>query len=325
MTRTVYERHTNTLFATALRRTDFATLFLDQVLAGRPARIRKVETQTRHAVHSGTIDLDLHLEGGMRVLVENKIDAGYSVTREGAPQPERYAASVAALRARGIQACSILLAPQVYLTASRFASAFDHALSYEALRPGLSGVDLALLDAAIAQAEAPHEPEPNGATGDFFAAYTQHASKHWPDLVIKHNPNGNGVRPTGSNTIYFVVPRMLRDWSDVPRPRMSLQCRDSNAPSASVKIMIGGLGPHAHRIAAPPSLMDIGGYLRSAGQSLGFVIDTPRLDTPRLDTQRPLQAQLSNADAGLAAADRLRCWWNGSGDAVTAMVQRAAA
>lgn len=320
MTRTVYERHTDKLFAAALCRTDFATLFLNQVRAGRPARIRKVETQTRHAVHSGTIDLDLHLEGGIRILVENKIDAGYSVTREGAPQPERYAASVAALRARGVQAFSILLAPQIYLTASRFASAFDHALSYEALRPGLSGTDLTLLDAAIAQAAAPYEPEPNDATADFFAAYTQHASKHWPDLAIKHNPNGNGVRPSGSNTIYFVVPRMLRDWSNVPRPRMSLQCRDSNAPSASVKIMIGGLGPHAHRIAAPPGLLSIGGYLRSAGQSLGCVIDTPGLDT-----QRPLQAQLSDVDAGLAAADRLRCWWNGSGDAVTAMVQRGAA
>lgn len=235
MTRTVYERHTDTLFVAALCRTDFAMLFLNQVLAGRPARIRKVETQTRHAVHSGTIDLDLYLEGGIRFLVENKIDAGYSVTREGAPQPERYAASVAALRARGIQAYSILLAPRVYLTASRFASAFDHAVSYEALRPGLSGADLDLLDAAIAQAEAPYEPEPNDATGDFFAAYTQHASKHWPDLVIKHNPNGNGVRPTGSNTIYFVVHRMLRDWSDVPRPRMSLQCRDSKARNVLAK------------------------------------------------------------------------------------------
>ena len=320
MTRTVYERHTDTLFAMALSRTDFAKLFLDQVLAGRPVRIRKVETQTRHAVHSGTIDLDLHLEGGMRIIVENKIDAGYSVTREGIPQPERYAASVSALRARGIEASSILLAPQVYLTASRFASAFDHALSYETLRPGLSGADLALLDAAIAQAEAPYEPEPNGATGDFFAAYTQYAATHWPDLAIKHNPNGNGVRPSGSNTIYFVVPQMLRDWSNVPRPRMSLQYRDSNAPSASVKIMIGGLSPHAHRIAAPPSLLAIGGYLRPAGQSLGCVIDTPRLDT-----QRPLQAQLSDVDAGLAAADRLRSWWNGSGESVTEMVQKAAA
>lgn len=320
MTRTVYERHTDTLFAAALCRTDLSTLFLSQVLAGQPARIRKVETQTRHAVHSGTIDLDLHLEGGMRILVENKIDAGYSVTRKGAQQPERYAASVAALRARGIQACSILLAPRIYLAASRFASAFDHAVSYEALRPGLVGADLALLEAAIAQAETPYEPEPNDATADFFAAYTQHASRHWPELAIKHNPNGNGVRPSGSNTIYFVVPRMLRDWSDVPRPRMSLQCRDSSAPSASVKIMIGGLGPHVHRIAAPSGLRAIGGYLRSAGQSLGCVINTPRLDT-----QRPLQSQLSDVDAGLAAADLLRCWWNGSGEAVTAMVQRAAA
>lgn len=320
MTRIIYERHTDTLFASALRRPDFGAHFLNLVFPGRQNFIQSINTQTRHAVHSGTIDLDLVLDSGLRLLVENKIDAAYSVTREGAPQPERYAASVAALQARGVHACSVLLAPRMYLAASRFASAFDHAISYEALRPGFSGAELALLDAAIVQAEAPYEPEPNDATADFFASYTTHASKHFPDLVIKHNPNGNGVRPSGSNTIYFVVPRMLRDWVDVPRPRMSLQCRDSSAPSASVKIMIGGLGPYCRNISTPPGLTAIGGYLRAAGQSLGCVIDTPRLDT-----QRPLQAQLSAVDDGLAAADRLRRWWNGSGCDVTAIIKKTAA
>ena len=74
-----------------------------------------------------------------------------------------------------------------------------------------------------------------------------------------------------------------------------------------------------NRIRNEPTI-GIGAYLRPAGQSLGCVIDTPRLDT-----QRPLQAQLSDVDAGLAAADRLRSWWNGSGESVTEMVQKAAA
>jgi hypothetical protein len=161
MARTIHERNTDALFAAALVRPGFARLFLGLILPSPVAPVRRVARQTPHASHSGSIDLEIHLEDGRRLLVENKIDAGYSVTRDGVPQPERYTASVTALRARGIEAHSVLLAPQVYLTGSRFAAAFNHTVAYEALRPGFSGADHELLETAIAQAEMPYEPEPN--------------------------------------------------------------------------------------------------------------------------------------------------------------------
>ncbi len=104
------------------------------------------------------------------------------------------------------------------------------------------------------QASTPYDPVPNPSSAAFFADYEDFARQQFPELFIKHNPNGNGVRPTGSNTIYFDVPRTLKTWAQLPRPRMSLQCRDSAAPSASVKIMLGGWGLKAGSIPVPESL-----------------------------------------------------------------------
>jgi len=307
MTR-IYERQTDALFARALTgNPDFARAFLAIIDPVPGPAIVSVVQQAMHQGpgHRGSIDLHLIRADGSVLLVENKIDAGYSVTRTGDPQPDRYRASVAALRARGLRAASVLLAPQVYLRGTRHAGAFDHQVSYEALRPTLSGADLALLDAAILQAATPYDPIPNPSSAGFFADYEAFARENFPDLVIKRNPNGNGVRPTESRTIYFDVPRTLRTFANLPRPRMSLQCRDSAAPSASVKIMLGSWGTRAGRIRVPDSLRAMGGYIRPAGQSLGLVIDTPQLDT-----QMPFDAQVAEVEEGLDAALRLVRWWN---------------
>lgn len=311
MTR-IYERQTDALFATALSRNpDFARLFLT-VIDGAPDNgVARVALQTPHQGpgHRGSIDLELTRADGAILLVENKIDAGYSVTRTGDPQPDRYRASISALRARGVRAASVLLAPAVYLAGTRHAAAFDHHVSYEALRPALAGADLALLEAAIVQAATLYDPVPNASSAAFFADYEAFARANFAELVIKHNPNGNGVRPTESRTIYFDVPRTLRTWAALPRPRMSLQCRDSAAPSASVKIMLGGWGGRVGSIPVPGTLAEIGGYIRPAGRSLGLVIDTPQLDT-----QMPFDAQVPAVEEGLEAARRLVRWWNHHAD-----------
>ena len=314
MTR-IYERQTDALFLTAFTKNPaFAAAFLEAIDAIPGNRVRSVASQTRHrgTGHAGTIDLEITRQDGSILLVENKIDAGYSVTRVGDPQPDRYRASVAALRASGRSAASVLLAPDVYLRGTRHGAAFDHQISYEALRPAFHGDDLALLDAAILQAVTPYDPEPNTSSAAFFAAYLDFARQHFPELVIKRNPNGNGVRPTGSNTIYFDVPKTLRDWAHLPRPRMSLQCRDSAAPSASVKIMLGGWAARAQTMSAPDSFVETGGYIRPAGRSLGLVIDTPQLDT-----QMPLDAQVPVVEEGLDAARRLTAWWNRHADQIS--------
>lgn len=303
----IYERDTDRLFTTAFtRNARFADLFLRLVDGDATNRITRVMQQTRHhGGHSGSIDLELRRRDGAVLLIENKIDAAYSVTQAGDPQPERYQASVAALRGRGQKAASVLLAPDIYLQGTRHAHLFDHQISYESLRPALAGDDLALLDAAILQAATPYDPVPNTDSAAFFSEYEAFVRRHFPMLVMKHNPNGNGVRPTESRTIYFDVPRTLRAWAQLPRPRMSLQCRDSAAPSASVKIMLGGWAQRAGDIPVPTRLAEAGGYIRPAGKSLGLVIDTPQLDT-----QIPFAAQVAEVEAGLEAAKRLASWWN---------------
>lgn len=315
MTR-IYERQTDALFATAFRHDPAFTRHFLTVLDGAPDNgVVRVEQQTQHKApgHRGSIDMELTRADGSVLLVENKIDAGYSVTRSGDPQPERYRASIASLRSRGLRAASVLLAPEIYLRGTRHAGAFDHQMSYETLRPALAGADLDLMVAAIRQAATPYDPVPNPSSAAFFADYAAFTRANFPDLVIKHNPNGNGVRPTESRTIYFDVPRSLRTWAVLPRPRMSLQCRDSGAPSASVKIMLGGWGARAGSIRVPDSLAAIGGYIRPAGQSLGLVIDTPQLET-----QMPFDAQVTAVEEGLDAACRLACWWNRHADLLKA-------
>lgn len=307
MTR-IYERQTDALFAAAFSgNPDFARVFLTAI-DGRPDnQFITVSRQTPHRGegHSGSIDLEITRADGSILLIENKIDACYSVTRKGDPQPDRYRASVAALLRQGRRAGSVLLAPQVYLRGTRHGFAFDHQVSYEALCQSLRGADLALMEAAILQAATPYDPIPNPSSAAFFADYHTFARKYFPELAIKQNPNGNGVRPTESRTIYFDVPRTLRAWPALPRPRMSLQCRDSTAPSASVKIMLGDWGEQAKGCKVPDSLQALGGYVRPAGQSLGLVIDTPQLDT-----QMPLEAQVAEVEEGLEAARRLAGWWN---------------
>lgn len=306
--RRIYERETDNLFARLLMNdTGFARRFITLFDGRSENGIVAIAQQTPHKAegHRGSIDLELTRADGAILLIENKIDAGYSVTRAGDPQPDRYRASVAALRSQGLNAASVLLAPQVYLVGTRHGDAFDYHVSYEELRLGLNGADLALLEAAIVQAATPYDPVPNPSSAAFFADYEAFARSNFPELVIKHNPNGNGVRPTESRTVYFDVPRTLRTWGDLPRPRMSLQCRDSGAPSASVKIMLGGWGVRAGQIRVPASLAAIGGYIRPAGRSLGLVIDTPQLET-----QMPFDAQVPAAEEGLEAARRLARWWN---------------
>jgi len=313
MTR-IYERQTDALFAAALSgNPDFEKSFLIAVDRRPDVRVIDVGLQTPHRGegHRGSIDLEVTRADGSILLIENKIDAAYSVTRTGDPQPDRYRASVAALRHRGGRAASVLLAPEVYLLGTRHRAAFDHHVSYEVLRGGLRGADLALVDAAILQAATPYDPIPNPSSAAFFADYQVFAQKFFPELVIKRNPNVNGLRPTGSRTIYFDVPKTLRTWAGLPRPRMSLQCRDSAAPSASVKIMLGDWAMQAKGFNVPASLEAIGGYARPAGRSLGLVIDTPQLET-----QIPLEAQVAEVEEGLEAARRLAGWWNCHGDSL---------
>lgn len=306
----IYERDTDALFLRSLRANPSLVGAIARLATGNSyAEIAEVKGQVRHSVSTGSIDIVVRFPGGPILLIENKIDAAYSITRDGHGQPQRYQRAVAAYRDAGTDAFSILLAPKTYLQCSRLADLFDAQICYEELRPFLSGNDLALLDAAILQAEAPYEPVANAHSGEFFAAVRELIERRFLSLIMKHNPNDGGVRPDDSRTIYFDVPRTLHLHRGVPRPRMSLQCWDSAARSASVKIMLADRARLSGALKLPTSLTDIGGYLRPAGRSLGIAIDTPRLET-----QTPFKEQADDIVEALEAALRLQRWWNENGD-----------
>lgn len=188
---------------------------------------------------------------------------------------------------------------------------FDRQVSYEACLDHLHGDDHTCLAGAIAQAGRLYEPEPNQASGDFFSEFRAHVSTCYPQLVLKREPNGNGIRPTGSRTFYFEAARTLHLHPGLPKPKMSLQAWDSGASSPSVKIMLGGMAVKAGRVVVPGGLRTIGGYIRPAGGSLGLVIDTPRLDTAR-----PFTDQRTAVDTALLKAADLKEWWDAHGAAL---------
>lgn len=272
------------------------------------ASVIEIGRQRRHAVDTGSIDLVMHLSNGWQLLVENKIDAGWSVTRDGQAQPLRYGRTISALEAQGHKVMSVVVAPRTYLEASRHASAFQRRVTYEQLIGDERSAEADLLRAAILQAETPYEAVPNALSGDFFVSYADLIVRDYPGLVLKRNPNGGGTRPTGSRTFYFEAKRMLRSHPGLTLPKISVQAWDSNALTASAKLMIADWGIHAAKASPPASLRDIGGYLRPAGRSLGLTVDTPRLETQRLFT-----GQENAVRAGLEAIARLSDWWNVSG------------
>ena len=299
----IREARIDALFAKHLLRPKFCTAFLD--LVGLSGECVQVSAQHAHPVGGGTIDLWLGLSTGIVILLENKIDAAWSVTGAGEDQPYRYRASVEKLAELGTEAKSLLLAPQIYLRSSRMAASFNLNVAYEDCLVWMEGEDRILLSAAIDQAMQPYEPEPDAPTSDFFASFRAHVGQYWPQLTLKREPNGGGVRPTGSHTIYFDVPQTLRHQPHLPKPRMSLQAWDSGASSPSVKIMLGRFADSAKNLSVPRSLKAIDGYFRPAGGSLGIVVDTPRLD-PRW----PFLSQIAQVETGLGAAQMLRDWWN---------------
>lgn len=315
----IYERDTDELFIQLFRdRSDVVETLARAALGCSADCMPLVRGQVRHYSGVGSIDIEIDFKGGPLLLIENKIDAAYSTTREGQGQPQRYRASATIQGRSGRLVRTILLAPNRYLASSRLAAMFDVQVSYEAFLTLLTGTDLDLLREAIVQAETPYEPVANALAGGFFSAIRSLIEERFPDLVMKHDPNADGIRPDASRTIYFDVARTLSVHPGVPRPRMSLQCWDSFARSASVKIMLPDLARMADRLPVPQSLTDVGGYLRPAGRSLGIVIDTPRLDT-----QQAFATQADDVVEALEAALRLQAWWQANASAVQGWISRS--
>ena len=160
------------LFLRSFRqRPDFTSFFTKLVTGKEVGGLAIVLPQQRHVGSPGSIDLVVKCAKGSILLIENKIDAAYSVTREGFGQPHRYQKTVAAYRNEGTEAHSVLLAPDQYLKSSRLANMFDCCISYESVRDVIDATDRALLEAAIRQANTPYEPVPDEGAMEFFESF----------------------------------------------------------------------------------------------------------------------------------------------------------
>ena len=282
-----------------------------------------VERQVVHRDTHGTADLVLRLwlreENIAMILIENKIDAGFTPD-----QPERYAISRDAHRlgrSAGLVA-TLLVSPAIYIAGSRLKAAFDGTLSYEDLLPFMDVQDRVRIKLAIERASSPYEPVPVQRVMSFFEGYAAIAAAWFPDLCMKSNPNSANARPAASRTIYFDThasgfrryPILMK--GDKPASvRVSHQCWDSSAPNASVKLMLDGWAGHIATVAPllQPALRGTGIYIRSAGRSLALVADTGRLDNMRVAT-----AQQAAIEDGLHKLQRIRDVWNSIEATITA-------
>lgn len=225
----IYERDTDALFLRLFRKhPNIARAFANLVTGKLSTGDVEVKGQVLHTGSTGSIDIVMRFKSGPLLLIENKIDAGYSTTRLGHGQPQRYKRTVETFRQLHTDAYSVLLAPNRYLASSRLAHVFDARITYESLRAHiLDTKDRAILDAAILQAETPYEPEADVRNSTFFAAVRRLITDHFPDLVMNREPNAEGIRPGWSHTIYFDVPRTLRPHTGVARilGLPALECR----------------------------------------------------------------------------------------------------
>lgn len=291
----IYEHQTDAVIVEALKDPIVAAT----VLAGlscEGAAVCEVIPQKDHYGSSGSIDVLAVLTDGTHLLIENKIDAAYSLTRDQLAQPERYRRSVAQLRETGTPALAILIAPKCYLSSTRSLGDFDRSLSYEALAEILSGDAQALLSEAASQASLPYEPIPSEANIRTFEAIYRLQEARFPELHLK----GNRVRPRESVTVYVDTAKTLRVYSRAPKPSMSLQLRQTGA-----KIMLPKLALAADRLEATESMATMGARFVRAGGSLGIM-----LPTEQIHIDQPFETQADAAHRALLALDTLRHWWN---------------
>lgn len=273
------------------------------------ATVSNVLSQAPHTGSSGTIDVVAVLSDGTHLLIENKIDAAYSLNRDQLTQPERYRKSTGQLNANGTPAVAVLIAPERYLASTRLLADFDRSLSYEALAELLAKDARALVIEAARQAALPYEPVPSEANIRTFEAIYRLQEARFPELVLK----GNRVRPRESVTIYVDVLKTLRAYPGVPKPSMSVQLRQTGA-----KIMLPRLALAAEHLEPSQSMAAMGASFSRAGRSLGI-----RLPTDQIDVDQPFEKQADAAHRALEALDTLRHWWNSHPAEVQAIADQA--
>ncbi len=251
--------------------------------------ITNVMLEYPHKPDSGAIDIFFE-DADQRVLVENKINAGWSYNKEGVSQTKRYQRS-----AETLQASTLLLAPRKYLWGSGRKEAFDATLSYEALLPILGPEEYDLVCAAIDRASSPTE-NPDAERTTFFEDFNDRVATVAPGLVMK-----NRDRNKASHTVHFDGKKSLQCHPRLPVPSIYLQL-----VKTGVNLFVRGWGKALPRIA------ELGGH-----EEPGVILhSTPRgtlgigLPTPFVDVRGSFFEQMDAIDKAILTTERLCNWWN---------------
>lgn len=286
----ISETHLSRRFGELLQSNEaFCEKFREACRLNGHGTIPSVELEYPHVPESGAIDIFFE-DSGQRVLVENKINAGWSYNKEGVSQTERYRRS-----AQTLQASTLLLAPRKYLWGAGRKNAFDATLSYEALLPVLGPEDYAVVCEAIDRASSPIE-NPDAERTKFFQDFNARVAKVAPGLAMK-----NRDRNKASHTVHFDGRKSLLCHPRLPVPSIYLQL-----VKTGVNLFVRGWG------RAIPELLELGGH-EGAGIALH---KTPRgtlgigLPTPYVDVRSSFDEQTDAIDEAIRTTARLCNWWN---------------
>lgn len=286
---------------------DFSRWFLDQTTTIRVRAAVLVDIRRSVTQSNGESDLEATyaLEDGsrLRLLIENKIDAGLQVE-----QAVRYRQRAATYVAQGVceSAQTVLVAPARYFGGAENRRGFDARLTYEGVLGWINECDVgtranykrALLQAAIEKCTHGYQAEADAPVTEFWRAYWRVARAVAPDLEM----NEPFAKPAGAYFISFRPPLL---------PKNVEICH--KLLHGNVDLQIGGWGSRI------PELTVIVGKLLTPGMAVAKANKSAviRIQVSTLNAARPFAEQDTAAADGIRAATELLAWWRANETALT--------
>lgn len=310
----VLERDVDLLLVEELSCSDaFRVFFANAVLPG--IDLVGASWVIRHSVNRpgllpGETDIEVTIEGdalpgAIRLLIENKVDAGF--------QPEQVARYLHEAR-RVLEtgdcwlARTCLVAPSAYLDSRSDAAAFDVSLAYETIAAHLSGRAAAAggelaarlrfrattIEHAVSKARRGYVPVPHSGITDFWFRYWQVATAEAPSLRMPQ-PAERGGRSSWIRFPKAIAPHP-------PLPRVFLVHK---LEKGRVQLEFPGWAGRFELLEE--TLRMTGAPFETWPAQKSAAIAAP---VPELDPADDFDDQLAAVRAGLAAAVRLQEWWN---------------
>lgn len=264
---------------------------------GKVGAIVSVHRSVTQSTGESDLELTVQLDSGpvARLLIENKIDAGFQVD-----QAIRYRKRAETYLNRGECALctTVLVAPSRYLGKDMGDKGFDARISYEEPLEWLGEGDLgarlaykaALLSAAIEKSTLGYQPVADAPVTNFWREYWQATLALAPELEMAEPSS----KPARAGFAYFrpaILPRGIDICHKFPHGNVDLQFRGWGNRLAELRAIVA------------PHLVE-GMRVVKAAKSASI-----RLRTRTLNTGLPFAAQEPEAVAGIRAARTLLNWY----------------